>query len=70
MAYRTAREAGLSHHAALAAAQAVYFRAHPQARADRLQASAHVNEMIASAIEIDAQRFWKNVRNLRTGLGN
>jgi hypothetical protein len=40
MAYRTAREARLLHHAALAAAQAVYFRAHPQARADRPQASA------------------------------
>jgi hypothetical protein len=30
MAYRTAREAGYSHHDALAAAKAVYFRARPK----------------------------------------
>jgi hypothetical protein len=52
MAYRTAREAGLSHHAALAAAQAVYFQARRQALADGLAASARINEMIASAITV------------------
>jgi carboxymethylenebutenolidase len=50
-----------SHHVALDAADAVYFAAHPEAVADRLAASARVNEMIASAIQIDPQRFWKNV---------
>ena len=31
MAYRTAREAGRSHHAALDAAEAVYYQARPEA---------------------------------------
>jgi len=69
MAYRTAREAGLLHHAAIDAAEAVYFNAHPEAAADSLAASARINEMIASAIQADPQWFWKNVRNLRIGLG-
>jgi hypothetical protein len=30
--------------------------------ADRLEASARINEMIASAIQADARWFWKNVR--------
>ncbi len=34
MAYRTAREAMLSHEAAIDAAKAVYFKAHPEAVAD------------------------------------
>jgi hypothetical protein len=63
MAYRTAREAGHSHHDALTAAKAVYFRAHPEAIADQLEASARMNEMIASAIQADARWFWKNMRN-------
>ncbi len=67
MAYRDTREARLSHHGALAAAEAVYFQAHPQVMADRLEASTRVNEMIASAIQIDAQWFWKNVRDLGMG---
>jgi hypothetical protein len=61
MAYRTAREAGLSHHDALDAAEAAYFQAHPEALTDRLAASACVNEMIASAITVDPRWFWKNV---------
>jgi hypothetical protein len=61
MAYRTAREAGHSHHDALAAAKAVYFQARPEATADRLEASARINEMIASAIQADARWFWKNL---------
>jgi hypothetical protein len=61
MAYRTAREAMLSHEAAIDAAEAVYFEAHPEAAADRLAASARVNELIASAINIDPVWFWKNV---------
>jgi hypothetical protein len=43
MAYRTTRETGLSHHHALDAAEAACFQAHPEALADRLAASAHVN---------------------------
>jgi hypothetical protein len=62
MAYRSAREAGLSHHHALDAAEAVYFKARPEALADRLEASAQVNGMIASAIQVDPKWFWKNVR--------
>jgi hypothetical protein len=62
MAYRTVREAGRSHHDALDAAEAVYFQAHPEALADRLAASAQVNGMIASAIQVDPKWFWKNVR--------
>ena len=59
MAYRAAREAGHSHHDALATAKAVYFWARPEAVADRLEASARINEMIASAIQANARWFWK-----------
>jgi hypothetical protein len=52
----------LSHEAAIDAAEAVYFKAHPEAAADRLAASARVNELIASAIQVDPKWFWKNVR--------
>jgi hypothetical protein len=62
MAYRTAREAMLSHEDAIDAAEAVYFEAHPEAAAERLAASARVNEMIASAIQVDPLWFWKNLR--------
>jgi hypothetical protein len=62
MAYRTAREAKLSHEGALNAAEAIYFKAHPEAASDSLAASARINEMIASAIQADPQWFWKNVR--------
>jgi hypothetical protein len=69
MAYRTGREATFSHQGALNAAEMIYFNAHPEAAADKLAASARINEMIASAIQIDPQWFWKNLRNLRIGLG-
>ncbi len=52
MAYRTSREAGSSHHDALHAAEANYFQAHPEAVTDRLAASARVNGLIASAINV------------------
>jgi hypothetical protein len=65
MAYRTAREFGRSHHGALDGAEAVYFQAHPEAKADRLAASALVNELIASAINVDPHWFWKNVPAVR-----
>jgi hypothetical protein len=51
----------LSHEAAIDAAEAVYFKAHPEAMADRLAASARVNELIASAINVDAKWYWMNV---------
>jgi hypothetical protein len=59
MAYRTVREAGRSHHDALDAAEAVYFKAHPEAMADRLAASARVNELITSAINVNPLWFWQ-----------
>jgi hypothetical protein len=64
MAYRTALEARRSHHAALDAAEAVYYQARPEAMSDPLAASARINEMIASAIRVDPEWFWKNVRAL------
>jgi hypothetical protein len=62
MAYRTAREVGRSYDDALDAAEAVYCQAHPEALAERLAASARINELIASAIQADPKWFWKNVR--------
>jgi len=44
MAYRTARQVGRSRHEALDVAEAVYFQAHPEALADRLAASARIND--------------------------
>jgi hypothetical protein len=52
---------GRSHHDALDAAEAVYFQAHPEVPDNRLAASARINEMIASAINVDPKWFWKNV---------
>jgi hypothetical protein len=62
MAYRTAREAGRSHHDALDAAEAIYAQARLEAMGDPLAASARVNELIASAIQVDPVWFWKNLR--------
>jgi hypothetical protein len=62
MAYRAAREAMLSHEDAIDAAEAVYLEAHPESLANRLAASARVNELIASAIQVDRVWFWKNLR--------
>jgi hypothetical protein len=64
MAYRTALEAGRSHHVALGAAKAVYYQARPEVMGHPLAASARINEMIASAIRVDPVWFWKNVRAL------
>jgi hypothetical protein len=64
MAYRTACEAGRSHHEALDAASAVYSHAHSETLGDPLAASARVDEMIASTIRVDPQWFWKNVHAL------
>jgi hypothetical protein len=48
MAYHTAREAMLSHKSALNAAEAIYLKAHREAAADSLAASARINEMIVN----------------------
>jgi hypothetical protein len=40
----------------------LFFQAHPEALADKLAASARVNGLIASAVSVDPQSFWKNVR--------
>jgi hypothetical protein len=61
MAYRTARDAGCSHHHALELADAVYFQAHPEELGDRLEASARIDAMITSAINSDPRWFWKNM---------
>jgi hypothetical protein len=61
MAYRTAREMGRSHHAAIAMAEAAYTAARPEGRDDPGAASVRINEMIASAINTDPTWFWKNV---------
>ena len=61
MAYRSARELGRSHHAAVAMAEAAYTAARPEARADPGAASARINAMIASAINTDPTWFWKNI---------
>ena len=59
---RTLSKLAFTDEAVLDAAEAVYFKAHPEAMADRLAASARVNELIASAIQTDPKWFWKNVR--------
>jgi hypothetical protein len=64
MAYRAARDVGHSHHHALDAAEVVYFRAHPGELADKPEASARVDAIIASATNFDPRWFWKNVRAL------
>src|SRR5258708_22167124 len=72
MAYRTAREAMLSHEDVIDAADAVYFEAHPEAMADRLAASARINEMIASAIRIDPKLpypLWARQLGDRSDIG-
>jgi hypothetical protein len=63
MAYRSARELGRSHHAAVGMAETAYTAARPEARADPGAASARINEMIASAINTDPTWFWKNIRS-------
>jgi hypothetical protein len=65
IAHRTGRKAGRSHHDALDAAEAAYFQAHPEAVEDRLTASARINELIASAINVDPRWFWQNVTATR-----
>jgi hypothetical protein len=62
LAYRTARQAGRSHHAALEEAETAYLAAHPEAAADRREMSGRVNVMIASAINVDPGWFWRGVK--------
>jgi hypothetical protein len=63
VAYRSARQAGRSHHAALDEAEAAYLAAHPDAGGDPGEMSARVNEMIASAINGNPKWFWQGVQD-------
>jgi hypothetical protein len=62
MAYRAACEAGMSDFPAREAAMAVYLGERPETRADTFAASGRVAEMIASAINMNPDWFWKNLR--------
>jgi hypothetical protein len=53
LAYRSARQAGRSHPAALEEVEAAYLTAQLEAAGDMREMSARVNEMIASAINVD-----------------
>jgi hypothetical protein len=63
MAYRTARQAGWLHDAALDPAMEVYYEARPEARADPSEVSHRVMQLISSAVRVDRTWFWKNIRS-------
>ena len=63
MVYRTARQAGWLHDAALDPAMEVYYEARPEACADPSEASHRVMQLISSAVRVDPTWFWKNVRS-------
>jgi hypothetical protein len=62
MAYRTALEAGRSHHAALDAARTVYAQARPEAMGDPLAASARIT-ITVTVHSIGASNDWPRQRN-------
>jgi hypothetical protein len=62
LAYRTAREAGKSHDRAFHAAMAVYLEAHPEEKTDQIAVSEKVAVMISSAVSVDPEWFWQNVK--------
>ena len=62
MAYRTAREAGKSHDRAFHAAMTVYFEARPEEKTDQIAVSEKVAVMISSAVSVDPEWFWQNVK--------
>src|SRR5262249_62126063 len=62
MAYRTAREAGKAHDRAFDAAMTVYLEARPEEKTDQAAASEKVAVMISSAISVDPEWFWRNVK--------
>lgn len=63
LAYRSARQAGRSHHAALEEAETAYLAARHEAAGDPGEMSTRVNEMIASAINVDLKWFWQGVQD-------
>jgi hypothetical protein len=62
LAYRTARDAGKSHDRAFHAAMTVYFEARPEEKTDQIAVSEKVAVMISSAVSVDPQWFWQNVK--------
>ena len=62
LAYRTAREAGKSHDQGLHAAMTVYFEARPEEKTDQIVVSEKVALMISSAVSVDPEWFWQNVK--------
>jgi hypothetical protein len=62
LAYRTTREAGQSHHAAMAIAMTAYFEERPDEYSNPKAASDRVAAMISSAVSLDPEWFWQSVR--------
>ena len=62
MAYRTAREAGKSHDRAFHAAMTVYLEARLEEKTDQIAVSEKVAVMISSAVSVDPEWFWQNVK--------
>lgn len=58
LAYRRARRAGKHPSEAHDVALAEYRRLSPDAPTDRLEASEHVNHMVAAAINANPRWFW------------
>ena len=62
LAYRSTREAGRSHHDAMAVAMTAYFEERPDEYSNPTAASERVAAMICSAISLDPEWFWQSVR--------
>jgi hypothetical protein len=62
LAYRSTREAGRSHDDAMGFAMMAYYEERPEARADRVAASHQVAVFISSAVSVDPEWFWQNVK--------
>ena len=62
LAYRSTREAGRSHHDAMAVAMTAYFEERPDEYRNPAAASTRVAAMISSAVSLDPEWFWQSVR--------
>ena len=62
LAYRSTREAGRSHHDAMAVAMTAYFEERPDEYSNPTAASDRVAVMISSAVSVDPEWFWQSVR--------
>jgi hypothetical protein len=62
LAYRTAREAGKSHHRAFHATMSVYLEVRLEEKADQRTTSEKVAAMRSSAVSVDPEWFWRGVR--------